>query len=278
MRIATIDGRAVLVRGDEVLDIAEASGGTFGPDPAAVYEQWSAFRNWAAGAAGTSSPLDEARLGPPSPTPRQVFAVGVNYKDHAEEGHAPLPSKPVVFTKFPTCLGAPTSTVTLESESVDWEAELVVVIGEGGHRIPRDEAWDRVAGLAVGQDLSDRVVQLNYERAQFSLGKSFPGFGPFGPWIVTPDEIENRDDLAVRCTINGAVRQDFRTARMIFPVAEIIHELSQIVTLLPGDVIFTGTSGGVGMLADPPEYLKPGDVVITTIDGIGTLHTSFVGA
>jgi 2-keto-4-pentenoate hydratase/2-oxohepta-3-ene-1,7-dioic acid hydratase in catechol pathway len=278
MKIATIDGRTVLVLDNGVLDVAEASGGTFGPEPASVYGRWSAFRTWAEGATGPVVPLDEDLLGPPSPTPRQVFAVGVNYKDHAEEGHAPLPDKPVVFTKFPTCLGAPRSTVTLESASVDWEAELVIVIGDGGHRIPRDEAWDRVAGLAVGQDLSDRVVQLNYERAQFSLGKSFPGFGPFGPWIVTPDELEDRDDLAVRCTINGIGRQDFRTARMIFPVADIVHELSQIVTLLPGDVIFTGTSGGVGMLADPPEYLKPGDEMITTIDGIGSLHTTFVGA
>jgi 2-keto-4-pentenoate hydratase/2-oxohepta-3-ene-1,7-dioic acid hydratase in catechol pathway len=184
----------------------------------------------------------------------------------------------VVFTKFPTCITGPNTVVVLPSASIDWEAELVIVIGTGGHLIPPESAWGAIAGFTIGQDLSDRVLQLNYDRPQFSLAKSRPGFGPTGPVLVTTDEFADPDTMHVRCVINGRTRQDFTTDRLIFTVPNIVVELSKIVTLLPGDIIFTGTSSGVGMIQDPPEYLQPGDEIVTSIDGIGSMTTRFVGA
>lgn len=278
MRVANISGRAAIVRDDGAVDIAAASGGRFGPDPSELLDEWASFSEWAASVEAPSAPYDLAALEAPSPRPRQVFAVGANYRDHVEEAGAAIPTTPVVFTKFPHCIVGPNVDVALRSGDVDWEAELVIVVGVGGHRIPVERAWRHIAGLTIGQDLSDRVLQLNYERPQFSLAKSFPGFGPTGPWMVTPDELPDRDDIAIRCTLNGVTRQDFRTDKLIFTVPQIIAELSDIVTFYPGDIIFTGTSGGVGMLQDPPEFLKPGDELVTSIVGIGSITTRLVSA
>lgn len=279
MRLANLAGRAVVVTGDDhATDVEEASAGRFGHDISALYDDWDAFREWADGlgvSGATSAPLDPALLGPPSPRPRQVFGIGLNYRAHAAETGQEVPRIPATFTKFPTCLTGPYSEVTLPSTYVDWEVELVVVIGRRAHLVAEVDAWAHVAGVTVGQDLSERVVQRAAGR-QFSLGKSYPGFGPTGPWLVTADELDDPDDLALRCTLDGEVVQDARTGDMITPVPGLIRVLSEVVALLPGDVIFTGTPSGVGVARDPRRYLAPGQVVESWVEGIGTMRNRMV--
>jgi 2,4-didehydro-3-deoxy-L-rhamnonate hydrolase len=202
------------------------------------------------------------------------LGIGLNYAKHAAESGSPEPEFPPTFTKFPSCITGPNATVELPSESVDWEVELVVVIGRRAHRVAAADGWSFVAGLTVGQDLSERKVQLRPPVPQFSLGKSFPGFGPTGPWLVTPDELANPDDLGLSCSLNGEVMQDSRTSDLIFSVPVLIEKLSGIIPLLPGDVIFTGTPSGVGVARKPPRFLAPGDVVVSVIEGIGTMTTT----
>jgi 2,4-didehydro-3-deoxy-L-rhamnonate hydrolase len=275
MRIVNVGGRLGLLTGDGVIDVAEASNGLFSPDVQAVYECWSQFRAWAAGVDTSSArPLDGLRLGSPAPRPRQVFAIGLNYLDHAEEAGADASTdNMVVFTKFPSSITGPDAEVELPAGSVDFEAELVVVLGKPAHRITAEQAWDCVAGLTVGQDLSERETQLRPPTPQFSLGKSFPGFAPMGPHLVSADEFENPDDLEIGCTLNGKVMQHSRTKLMIFPVAEIVARLSRVVMLGAGDVIFTGTPSGIGFARDPRVLLGPGDELVTTIEHIGSIRT-----
>jgi 2-keto-4-pentenoate hydratase/2-oxohepta-3-ene-1,7-dioic acid hydratase in catechol pathway len=204
-----------------------------------------------------------------------VFAIGLNYRDHAAESGMPVPDAPATFTKFPTCITGPCADVELPSTAVDWEVELVVVIGLRAHRVAEGAAWTHVAGLTVGQDLSERIVQWA-GGGQFSLGKSFPGFGPLGPCLVTPDALADADDLAIRCAVNGEVVQSSRTSDMVFGVPRLIAELSAVVPLLPGDVIFTGTPAGIGATRKPPRFLQPGDVVTSAIEGIGELRNRCV--
>jgi 2,4-diketo-3-deoxy-L-fuconate hydrolase len=277
MRVANQDGRLVLVTDSGVLDVAAASGGQFGPDPHAVYDSWAEFVAWAAGAKPTTEKLDESALGPVVPRPRQVFAIGLNYLDHAAESGLRPPDQPMVFTKFPSCLHGPYDDIVLPSANVDWEIELVVVIGRPARGVRAEDAWDHVAGLTVGQDLSEREVQMRGAPPQFSLGKSYPGFGPVGPFLTTLDEVGDRDDLALTCTLNGEVVQSGHTRTLVFPVPELIAYLSGVCTLHPGDLIFTGTPPGVGMGRKPPRYLAPGDVLESTISGLGTMRHRLVG-
>ncbi|HEY1973150.1 MAG TPA: fumarylacetoacetate hydrolase family protein, partial [Pseudonocardia sp.] len=233
---------------------------------------WDDLLNWgwSVGAHGVGD-VDPADLGPPVPSPRQLFAVGLNYLDHAEEVGMPLTATPTTFTKFQSCLVGPDAVVELASETTDWEIELVVVVSRRAHRVPRAEAGQYVAGYTIGQDLSERTLQMVGSPAQFSLGKSYPGYGPTGPWVVTLDEFDNPDDLALTCTVADRVRQRSRTSQMLFPVAAIIEHLSAVCPLLPGDLIFSGTPAGVAMAQKPPEYLRPGDVIRSDIEGIGQL-------
>lgn len=276
MRIGNLAGRLVLVSGETALDVSEASSGRFDSAPQAVFERWAEFADWADGQdASTGEPFNPARLGAPVPGPRQVFGIGLNYRDHAAEAGLELPAEPMVFTKFPTSITGPQAEVKLSGDRVDWEVELVVVIGTGGHGIATAEAWGHVAGLTIGQDISDRRVQFRAKPPQFSMGKSFPGYSPIGPVLVTPDELGDRNRLGIGCRLNGESVQDGTTADMIFPVAELISELSQIVTLLPGDLIFTGTPAGVGSVRSPRRYLQPGEVITSAIEGIGEMRTTF---
>jgi 2-keto-4-pentenoate hydratase/2-oxohepta-3-ene-1,7-dioic acid hydratase in catechol pathway len=268
MRIASLDNRLVVLDGDTALDVERASGGRFGADPQAVYERWDEFAEWADGASG-GEPY--AALGAPVPRPRQVFALALNYAKHAHESGFELPPMPLTFTKFPSCITGPDAVVAVATPRVDWEVELVVVIGRRAWRAA--DGWAHVAGLTVGQDLSARDVQMTGSPPQFSLGKSFPGFGPTGPWVVTPPH--NRDDLAISCAVNGETVQAERTSSMLFGVAEIVERLSAVCPLLPGDLIFTGTPAGVGNRMDPPRYLQPGDELVSTIEGIGSITTRF---
>ncbi len=283
MRIANLHGRGVILIAaddtgpDGAVDIEAVSGGAFGPDVQSVYERWSDFCTWAAQAElPTGSAYDPAELGPPVPRPRQVFAIGLNYRDHAQEAGLEIPTDLVVFTKFPSCLTGPDAEVRLPSDRVDWEVELVVVIGREGHEIPEEQAWSHVAGLTIGQDLSERRVQFAVKPPQFSLGKSYPGFGPIGPAVVTPDELPDRDALSIGCDLDGTRMQDGTTADFIFPVAQVVSRLSQVVRLLPGDLIFTGTPAGVGSVRQPRRYLAPGETLVSRIEGLGEITTRLV--
>jgi 2-keto-4-pentenoate hydratase/2-oxohepta-3-ene-1,7-dioic acid hydratase in catechol pathway len=276
MKVANADGRAVLIRADGLVDIAAASGGSLPADPQLVYDHWDEVWALADRITSADAPLDVHALQAPVPSPRQVFAIGMNYAAHAAEAGVEAPTFPPTFTKFPTCLTGPDATVELPSEFVDWEVELVVVIGRQAYEVAVGDGWSHVAGLTVGQDLSERIVQTRPPAPQFSLGKSFPGFGPIGPWIVTVDELDRPDDLALGCTVNGEEVQKSRTSDLIFGVDALIHLLSSITPLLPGDLIFTGTPSGVGGTRTPPRFLAPGDELVSTIEGIGTIHTHLV--
>ena len=275
MRTTTRSGRMCLILGDRVIDVERASAGRFPADPIAVFEHWDGFDEWAReqtdGPAAPAGPT-----GSPSPTPRQVFAIGLNYREHAAEAGLGLPESPATFTKFVTSITGPRTRLTLPSAFVDWEAELVVVIGSRAEKAAAEDAWRHVAGLTAGQDFSERVVQSAGPVPQFSLGKSFPGFAPTGPALVTVDELADPDDLAIECLVNDEFVQKSRTSSMVFPVAELIARLSAVCPLLPGDLIFTGTPSGVGHARTPRRYLSPGDKVVTRIEGIGELHQTCV--
>ena len=277
MKVGNLEGRLVVLDGDHAIDVAAASDGVFGPDPASCYERWDEFVAWGSTASGGAQ-FDLELLRAPSPCPRQAFGIGLNYAAHAAESGVPNPEFPPTFTKFPSCITGPYATVELPSDGIDWEVELVVIIGRTAHNVAAADAWSHVAGLTVGQDLSNRAVQLRPPVPQFSLGKSFPGFGPMGPWLVTSDEFADPDNLALSCTLNGETMQESRTNDLIFSVSSLIECLSGIVTLMPGDVIFTGTPSGVGMARKPPRFLAPGDVLVSTIEGIGSITTTLTGA
>ncbi|HXY43432.1 MAG TPA: fumarylacetoacetate hydrolase family protein [Acidimicrobiales bacterium] len=271
MKIANVKGRAALVVGDEVADVAEVSGGLFGPDPMGIYDEWEGFVRFASEVTAGTQALVEADLRCPVPNPRQVFAIGLNYRSHAEESGMAVPEVPATFTKFPSSLAGPFDDIELVGDSNDWEVELVAVIATRAERVAATDAWGHVAGLTVGQDVSDRHLQFA-AGAQFSLGKSRRGYGPMGPWVVTLDELENPDDLALGCSLDGEKVQEARTSDLIFGVPRLVAELSAVLPLLPGDVIFTGTPAGVGIVRQPPRFLAPGQVLESFIEGIGTIR------
>lgn len=281
MKIANFDNRPHLVSDDRttLMDAAAVLGEDFATF-AGIYARWDEFRQRVRSADFTQAPkhaVDPKRLGSPSPAPRQIIAIGLNYRAHAAESGFSVPETlPPIFTKFVTSLSGPDTEVTLpEGGNTDWEAELVVVIGSGGRDIAEHAAWDHVAGVAIGQDISERVSQLQGPAPQFSLGKSFAGFAPIGPWLVTPDELSNRDDIALGCAVDGETVQDGRTSELIFPVHTLISKISSVVELLPGDVIFTGTPSGVGVGRTPQRFLQPGEVLTTWAEGIGELRQHF---
>lgn len=276
MKLANVSGRAMMVVDGGAIDVARLSDGLFGPELATVYDDWQAFAAFAARIDGSDAePYRDADLGAPSPTPRQVFAIGLNYRSHAEESGMALPTVPATFTKFPACLTGPYADVELAGPTVDWEVELVAVVGVRADRVTEAEAWGHVAGLTVGQDLSERTVQFA-AGSQFSLGKSYRGFGPLGPWLVTLDEFADPDDLALNCAVEGEIMQDGRTSDLIFSVPRLVAELSAVVPLLPGDVIFTGTPAGVGLLRQPSRFLRTGEMVESWIEGIGVMRNRMV--
>jgi 2-keto-4-pentenoate hydratase/2-oxohepta-3-ene-1,7-dioic acid hydratase in catechol pathway len=278
MRLGSLDNRPMLITGAGSVDVGRASGGRLPSDFAALYEQWDDFRTWAQSGdfAESARSFDESALGNPAPSPRQIFAIGLNYADHARESRLDVPAVPPVFTKFASSLTGPRGDIVLPAGHVDWEVELVVVIGRRGHRVRRADGWDHVAGLSVGQDISERVLQLAGAPPQFSLGKSYPGFAPIGPVLVTPDELADCDDLELGCSVNGEQVQKGRTAQMVFSVPELVARLSAVTPLLPGDVIFTGTPAGVGLGRSPQRFLAAGDELRSYVRGIGEMHHRFV--
>jgi 2-keto-4-pentenoate hydratase/2-oxohepta-3-ene-1,7-dioic acid hydratase in catechol pathway len=282
VRIGNVNGRLMLVEPEtnSGVDVATLSHGRFGPDPQSVYAVWDDFREFVASSGWQDQPkrhFTEAELGPPVPAPSQVFAIGLNYRDHVAESGFEIPvSGPVVFTKFPTSITGPYGEVILPTGGhTDWEAELVVVLARRAYQVDASQAWDYVAGLTVGQDLSERLLQMAADPPQFSLGKSFPGFAPTGPWVVSVEEFSDPDDLQLTCEINGEEVQNARTSRMIFPVPELIAQLSSVLPLEAGDLIFTGTPSGTGIGRSPQRWLTKKDQLISRIDGIGHLCQTF---
>jgi 2-keto-4-pentenoate hydratase/2-oxohepta-3-ene-1,7-dioic acid hydratase in catechol pathway len=276
LRIGNLAGRLTLFVEGGAIDVERASNGRFGSDPQLVYERWAEFSQWAAGASGepVAFAIDDLRA--PVPRPSQIFAIGANYRDHAAEGGVDVPEWPMVFAKYVSSFMGPTGEIALPGPTVDWEAELVVVIGRRARNVSSVVGWDHVAGLTVGQDMSERTVQLRGPMPQMSMGKSFPGFSPTGPFVVTPDEFDDPDSLELGCSVNGEVLQQASTADLVFSVPVLIAELSAVLTLEPGDVIFTGTPAGVGLVRTPPRFLRPGDALTTYVEGIGEMRHTFL--
>lgn len=266
--LITPDNRAV--------DVSNTTQGAFSPDIQDAYSRWDELREAVAGFGGaTGQPLAgfaPEDFGSPVPRPRQIFAIGLNYAAHAAEANLAVPEDLTVFTKFVSSLTGPFGTITLPPGTVDWEVELVAVLGRGGRSIPRDQAWSHVAGLTAGQDLSERTLQASGPAPQYSLAKSFPGFGPLGPLLVTPDEFEDPDNIELGCTLNGEQVQAGTTSDMVFPVPEIIERLSTVAELFPGDIVFTGTPPGVGVGRTPRRFLAPGDELVTHVQGVGQMR------
>lgn len=221
---------------------------------------------------------DSVKFLPPIPDPDKIICIGLNYRDHAEESGAPIPRDPVLFSKFTSALIGPEQPIVLPpvSQKVDYEAELVVVIGKKGRFIPKEKAMEHVAGYCVGHDVSARDWQLEKDGKQWLAGKTFDTFAPLGPCLVTADEVPDPHALGIRLRLNGQTMQDSNTRQMIFRVEDLISYVSQVVTLVPGDLIYTGTPPGVGAAREPKVWLKGGDVVEVEIDGLGVLRNPVV--
>lgn len=263
MRLVTVrtpsGTRAARLEGDDVVLLDAA-------DVRAVLEDPSLLT-----ATGERVPYNPAALAPVVTTPRKIFCLGLNYESHIREMGRDLPSHPTLFAKFAPCLIGAHDPIALPAEStqVDWEVELAVVIGRPVRRATETQAREAIAGYTVCNDVSMRDWQ--FRSLQFLQGKTWENSTPLGPALVTLDELANPDDLHVRCEVNGEVMQDGRTSDLIWGPIELVRYISTIVTLEPGDVISTGTPGGVGHARDPQIFLKPGDVVRTVIDGVGEL-------
>lgn len=272
----TKDGpRLGVVRGEKVIDLAKASGGKLPADMIALLEAGDEAMELArklAQDADADATLSDVALLPPVPNPSKVIAIGQNYMDHCREQGVEPPTSPVIFTKFTTAIVGPGDEIRWDpalTSKVDYEVELAVVIGKKARRVCADDALDHVAGYTVCNDVSARNLQFG--DGQWVRAKSLDTFCPLGPWLVTRDEIADPQNLAVRTTLNGEVMQESTTAEMIFGVRALIEFASRAFTLLPGDVIVTGTPPGVGVFRNPPVFLKDGDEITVEVEGIGKL-------
>lgn len=270
-RLIDIDGRAALERDGHWHDLERLSGDPAMADAMTAVARHAELHDLHERTAerNPDGEVDPARLGPCVPRPQKVFGIGLNYRSHAAESNMELPEAPLTFTKFPSCLVGPTADVVLSGPAVDWEVELVVAIGTGGRHIPAEEAWKHVAGLTLGQDISDRAVQLSGRPPQFSLGKSFDTFGPIGPSLVSVDAFADPDDVEIWCDVAGERMQHASTSDLIFSVPDLVAYLSGICTLAPGDLIFTGTPAGVGGARG--RFLRAGELIESGNDVIGRL-------
>lgn len=221
-------------------------------------------------------PVSSVRLLSPLQSPSKIVCVGLNYRSHCEEQGAKVPDNPRLFAKFPSALIGSGSPVVMPSSTkqLDYEAELAVVIGRQGKRIQREDAWNYIAGYTNFNDISARDIQ--FQDRQWVRSKSFDTFAPLGPFLVTTDEVGDAGNLDVKCWVNGELRQNSSTSEMIFIIPDLIEFISQSATLLPGDIIATGTPAGVGLFQKPPRLLNPGDVVQVEIGGLGVLQNPVV--
>ncbi len=273
---ANMNNRSALVQGEAFFDLATITNGAVSSDPMKAIQNSHLLHHYAAqlGDYKPSGIIAEANLCAPIPRPRNSFGVGLNYQLHVEEAASKTPSTPMVFTKFPSSINGPTDDVIMRSDECDYEGELLVVIGNDGKDIAKEDAWSHILGLSVGQDFSDRGVQYKDQPAQFNLGKSFDTFGPTGPYLVSTDSFTDPNDLEIVTRVNGDVRQSDRTSNMIFDIPTLISYISSITSLSVGDIIFSGTPEGVGFRNG--SFLKDGDIVETTIKGIGTMRNKCV--
>ena len=269
---ANVNGRSALIRENSFFDLEAISDGAVSSDPMEALTTPEALHDLSANleAFAPSGNVDDVVLGAPVPRPTNSFGIGLNYQTHVDEAAMETPDVPMVFAKLPTCITGPTSDVQMRSGECDYEGELVVVIGPGGKDINEDQGWEHVVGLTVGQDFSDRGAQFMNTPAQFTLGKSMDSFGPTGPVLVSTDSFPDPADLELRTWVNGELRQQDRTSSLIFSIPKLIAFISRFVTLKTGDLIFTGTPEGVGFRNG--VFLTDGDVVRTSIEGIGTLE------
>ncbi len=285
MRLATIlllgQHRPVILEGDQLIDFLDVDPTLpvsvrrlleAGPDALA------AAQKAAANPKARRVPASQGSFLAPITDPKKIVCLGLNYSDHAKETGAAIPKEPVLFSKYATALTGHNCPIELPSVSqeVDFEAELVIVVGKRGRHIRPENAYDHVAGYTVGHDVSARDWQLRKDGKQWLAGKTFDTFAPTGPFLVTRDEVPDERKLSIRLRLNGETMQDGNTANMIFGVKEIIPYLSTVFTLEPGDLIFTGTPPGVGMARKPPVYMKPGDVAEVEIEGLGVLRNPVV--
>jgi len=279
MRIANLAGRATIVTDQGLIDVATQSNGAFSTSVDKCIRHLDKLQTWFHAAkpeiTDPTTPgqlYGDARLGPVVTTPQQIFAVALNYRHHAEEMKLALPKQPTIFTKWASSLCGPNDVLPIPSETTDFEAELVVVLGATVREISLEDALTAVAGYCVGQDFSDRTLQMQGAPAQYSLGKSYKNFSPIGPWLTTAEDIPNPNDLSIQCSVSGVEYQSSTTSDMVFTVAEIVSYLSNVVELRPGDLIFTGSPHGSGQGQTPPRFLKPGDRVVTEIGRLGRIE------
>jgi 2,4-didehydro-3-deoxy-L-rhamnonate hydrolase len=269
-RLANVSGRAALCTQTEYFDLERISGGAMSADPMNAIRNHGALHLIHLETQTPDGLLATADLRAVVPAPSKSFAIGLNYQNHAAESNMDLPAAPLAFSKFPSCLSGPHDDVVLNSEHGDYEVELVVVIGNGGRDIAVADAWNHIMGVTIGQDISDRALQFAAKPPHFDLGKSRDTYGPIGPVIVSTDSFASLDNFALTCHVNGETRQNGMTSDLIFSVPALISYLSSILTLNPGDIIFTGTPEGVGAVNG--TFLKPGDVIESAITGIGTMR------
>jgi len=271
-RLVNVNGRAALERDGQWYDLAGMSGDVALADPLVAVARHRELHalNERCESETAERLVADVVLGAPVPQPRQVFGIGLNYLDHAGESGVPLPPAPLTFTKFPSCITGPTADVPLSGDMVDWEVEIVAVIGDEASRVDIADAWKVVAGLTLGQDISDRAVQMTGVPAQFCLGKSFANYGPIGPALVSTDAFDDPDDIALWCDVAGERMQAARTSELIFSIPTLVAYLSSICPLYPGDLIFTGTPSGVGMARG--RYLAEGETIISGADVVGELR------
>ena len=262
-----------LIDGDRIVPLT-----VLAADMIDLIEDWEALKSEATElvqAAADTVPLAEVQLLAPIPRPGKIMAIGLNYADHIAETGMETPSHQIWFSKQANAVNGPFDPVEIPrvSQFVDYEAEMVAIIGSGGRHISRDDAPAAVFGYCVGNDVSERVWQMR--TSQWVLGKSFDTHAPFGPWITTADEVDNPHALGIRSYVNGEIRQDSNTRHLVFDVWDQLAELSKVMTLEAGDVIFTGTPGGVGQAMKPPRRLQAGDTVRIEIDKLGAIENPF---
>jgi 2-keto-4-pentenoate hydratase/2-oxohepta-3-ene-1,7-dioic acid hydratase in catechol pathway len=286
MRFANIQGRGALIiadgdGADRAVDIGRAGDGRLGSDPA-VYvhlDNHPALAELAASVTATDWPvLDPATLGPPVPRPPKGLGVGLNYRTHAIESGRELPTEPHLFGKTDNCVCGPFDDVIAPAgrHEIDYEAEVVIAFGRSCKNATEADAWSYLAGVTCGQDISDRGEQFRPPIKQFTIAKSYDTFGPTGPFLVTPDELADKDALDLTGVVSGEVMQSANTSDLIFSIPALVVWLTRFMTFGPGDLVWTGTPGGVGEARNPQRFLRDGDVIETTVSGVGTMRNRVV--
>jgi len=282
MKLASFEENGVervgIVAGDGLIDLQRADAQLPG-HMIALIEAWPRVKDDVVKIARETKPhfsISDVHLLAPVPRPQKILAIGLNYADHIAESNQPTPEKQIWFSKLPNAVNAPFDSIEMPraSSAIDYEAELVFIIAKRCRHVSKDAAAGAIFGYCAGNDVSVRDWQ--FQTSQWLLGKSFDTHAPFGPWIATPDEVGDPHALGIRCFVNGEKRQDSSTKNLVFNVYDQVALLSQVMTLMPGDVVFTGTPGGVGAAFRPPKFLQTGDIVRIEIDRVGAIEARMI--